>query len=197
MPNFKTHILSGMISYPIVVFGWEMAGIISRGLPIQRWFTIDPGIIGIGFALYVFSADAPDIDHPQSLIQRFARIVAGLVVAGMTFQRLYGYWYKTRAFGEHFPMMSFAIFLSMLAGLLCSGLFSFLMPAHRGMIHTYWFGGLYACMIAGVYWLFQLGQIDSQLLLNHTIYLGLCGFLGFTLHIILDHTVSRFRRRHP
>ncbi len=195
MPNFKTHIGSGVGLYPLLVLIHELVQVNVKNEQIRQWLIVDPVIIAIGYAVFVFSADAPDIDHPDSIIQRIARLLLGIVVTTMVFFRLYEYWNRNQAFDRWVPLISLAFFIAILVGVFATLIFTHFMPRHRGVIHTVWAGVLYALIIAGGYWLFQQGTLQRQLLINHTIYLGVSSFLGYLLHISLDRLVTRIRRK--
>ncbi len=195
MPNFKTHIGSGIGLYPFLVLIHELARLNIKNERILQWLIVDPVIIAVGYAVFVFSADAPDIDHPDSIVQRIARLLVGIVVTIMVFFRLYEYWNRHKSFDQKVPLISLSFFIAVLVGVFATLIFTHFMPRHRGVIHTVWAGTLYALTIAGGHWLFQQGALQRQLLINHTIFLGVSSFLGYLLHISLDRLVTRIRKK--
>ena len=75
MPNYEAHVLSGIVSYPLLILVGSFMEL-SLHLPLK----LTTASMALGYVLYVFGSDLPDIDHPDSLIHRGAKPVVALLV---------------------------------------------------------------------------------------------------------------------
>jgi uncharacterized membrane protein YoaK (UPF0700 family) len=170
IPNFRTHILSGIVAYPF--FYILFATISSLIFSNIYYFSADE--IAFSFSLFVLGSDLPDVDHQHALINKFFRIL--LIIATIYYVFLYSYnLYPKIPFSRdvsNFLLLIVAISL----GALISVLFNKL-TRHRGIWHTVFM----ALILSGALFLLNL---KYTLLIQ--IFYSLSLFFGYCVHLFLD-----------
>ena len=190
MPNFRTHALSGLFLYPLVIPVYTLIGFILNYPPASK------RIIAFGYVLFVLGADAPDIDHKNAYMHRIARVIVWVSTT------VYFYFLYTEKFPVWFPgspileneMILFTTCI--LSGMLASLLFSFLMPRHRGPLHSIFAPFVFGLIVGVLTYFLEVQDLTERLSMAHSIYLGVSAFLGYLLHLVLDYTVSAIKNRH-
>ncbi|BBE30837.1 hypothetical protein OSSY52_09780 [Tepiditoga spiralis] len=71
MPNFKTHISSGVITFPVFYLLFLYLGKVITGY----YFHFNAIQITLGFSLFILGSDFPDVDHQNALINKVFRIL--------------------------------------------------------------------------------------------------------------------------
>ncbi|WP_457742892.1 metal-dependent hydrolase [Thermococcus sp.] len=175
MPNYDAHVLSGIVTYPVVVLIGELLRVYTK-LPLK----LTPTALILGYAFYVLGSDLPDIDHPDALIHRGTKPIVSVAVGSavslwaVDFVELNPQWLNTVV----------AWLIGALAGLLSWYLFTWLMPKHRGIVHSLLFAGIYGLLA------FLLVEYGLKMSTGEGIFVGLSAFLGYTLHLLLDRSVK-------
>ncbi|WP_297535817.1 metal-dependent hydrolase [Thermococcus sp.] len=175
MPNYETHVLSGIVTYPVAVLLGELLKLHFR-IPIE----LTPTALILGYALYVLGSDLPDIDHPDALIHRGTKPIVSVAVGSAVFL-----WAKSHVGINPAwinPVISWVI--GALAGLVAWFAFTPLMPKHRGIVHSLLFAGIYGLLA------FLLVEYGLKMSSGEGAFVGLSAFLGYTLHLLLDRSVK-------
>ncbi|NJE05098.1 metal-dependent hydrolase [Thermococcus sp. M36] len=174
MPNYDAHVLSGVASYPLVV---AMAGFLStRGIP----FELSTMALVIGYGLYVLGADLPDMDHPNALIHRGAKPIVSVLVGGAAYINLA----SSINVGEQWLNTAVAWGIAVAAALVAWYAFTWMMPGHRGVVHSLLFAAVYGALA------FLLVEYGLGMGTGEGLYVGFAAFSGYTLHLILDRDIS-------
>lgn len=71
MPNFKTHVSTGVIMFPIFYLLFLYLGKVITGY----YFHFNASQIVLGFSLFILGSDFPDVDHQNALINKVFRIL--------------------------------------------------------------------------------------------------------------------------
>lgn len=175
MPNYDTHVLSGIVTYPLAV---ALAGILKEYAGIPFEFTSIALILG--YALYVLGADLPDMDHPNALLHRGTKpIVAVATGSAVYLQALH--WFS---FTEEWLNQTAAWVVGVVGAVIGWFGFTWIMPRHRGVVHSLLFAALYGFLA------YLLGAFGLGMKVGESLYLGLVSFLGYTLHLTLDGSLK-------
>jgi len=189
LPNFRTHIVSGLLTYPLVIAFYDL---------LKYFFSlpeISMNIISVGYVVYVISSDAPDVDHDHAFFHKLSKIIVWIGSA------IYAFFFIDKNIKEFFPDIYFiqsklVIFcLAILFGMIVSIFFAKLMPRHRGPLHTIYAAILYSLMIGFGYWYFITGASVSEINIIGSIYLGISALLGYCLHLILDKVSTSYKMK--
>ncbi len=175
MPNYDIHVLSGIATYPIAVLIGELLRVYLH-LPIE----LTPTALMIGYALYVLGSDLPDMDHPDSVIHRGTKPIVSVAAGSTAFL-----WAKDHVKvnpGWLNPVGAWVV--GAIAGLVAWFVFSWLMPRHRGIVHSLLFAGIYGLLA------FLLASVGLKMSIGEGIFVGLSAFLGYSLHLLLDRSVK-------
>lgn len=189
MPNFRTHIVSGLISYPLVIALYNLISVFFA-IPV-----FSKSILSVGYVIYVISSDAPDIDHDHAFFHKLAKIIVWISSS------IYAFFFIDKNLMGYFPDVVFlksdffTFGISILFGMIVSVFFAKLMPRHRGPLHTIYAAVIYAAIIGGGYWYFITGASISETLIANSVYLGGCAFLGYCLHLILDKVSTSYKMK--
>jgi inner membrane protein len=174
MPNYDTHVLSGVVSYPLAV---ALAGFLSTyGAP----FKLTTMALVLGYALYVLGADLPDMDHPNALIHRGTKPIVSVLTGGATYINVKG----TINVGTPWINTSIEWTIAAAAALIAWYAFTWLMPSHRGIVHSLLFATVYGALA------FLLVEYGLGMSTGEGLYVGFAAFAGYTLHLILDREIS-------
>ncbi len=175
MPNYDTHVLSGVVTYPIAVLLGEIMKTYLN-LPLKP----TPVALVLGYAFYVLGSDLPDMDHPNALIHRGTKPIVSVATGSAIFL-----WASDRvSLSPEWlnPVVTWAI--GALGGLAAWYLFTALMPRHRGIVHSLLFAAVYGLLT------FALVGYGLKLSSGEGFYVGLAAFLGYTLHLLLDGSLK-------
>jgi len=175
LPNYDAHVLSGIVTYPVAVLIGELLKVYAE-LPVELTSTA----LILGYAFYVLGSDLPDIDHPEALIHRGAKPIASVAVGSAGFLWTSENVSVTPAWLN--PVVSWVF--GALAGLVAWYAFTWLMPRHRGIMHSLLFAGIYGLLA------FLLVEYGLKMSTGEGTFVGLSAFFGYTLHLILDRSVK-------
>jgi membrane-bound metal-dependent hydrolase YbcI (DUF457 family) len=175
MPNYDTHVLSGIVSYPLAVFIAFMLRDYA-GVP----FALSTTAMVIGYALYVLGSDLPDMDHPNALIHRGTKPIVSVAVGSAVFIQSVG----SINIGEPWLNITAAWGVGALAALMAWFAFTWVMPKHRGIVHSLLFAAVYGLLG------YALVEFGLGLGRGEALFAGFAAFSGYTLHLILDREVS-------
>ena len=175
MPNYDTHVLSGIMTYPIAVLIGELLKVYAK-LPVELTSTA----LILGYAFYVLGSDLPDMDHPDALIHRGSKPIVSVAAGSAVFLWARGFVHMNPAWLD--PVVSWVA--GALAGLVAWYAFTWLMPKHRGIVHSLLFAGIYGLLA------FLLVEYGLKMSTGEGIFVGLSAFLGYTLHLALDRSVK-------
>ncbi|WP_048151323.1 metal-dependent hydrolase [Palaeococcus ferrophilus] len=174
MPNYDTHVLSGIVSYPLAV---ALAGFLStQGVP----FKLTTVALVLGYALYVLGADLPDMDHPNALIHRGTKPIVSVLAGGATYINVKG----TINVGAPWLNTTAEWAIAVVVALIVWYAFTWLMPSHRGIVHSLLFALLYGALS------FLLVEYGLGMSTGEGLYVGFAAFTGYTLHLVLDGEIS-------
>lgn len=169
MPNFKTHIISGIIAFPLFFLIFNL---------IHSYFFYDiyyvPSEIFSSFLLFVLGSDFPDVDHHNAFINKFFRL---FLVIGSVY---YIFDYK-QIFIEQFNLSyNISSFLIIVVGILIGMILGFIfnkLTKHRGMWHS---------IITGVVISVLIYFLNFKYRSPINLFYSLNFFVGFSLHLLLD-----------
>ena len=173
--NYEEHVLAGILSYPLLIL---IAGLLKYVLHAP--FEMSTAAMMLGYALYVFGSDLPDIDHPDALIHRGAKAVVAVLVGSAVYTQAM----NSVDFGEPWKTLTVAWTIGTAGALAAWYGFSWLMPRHRGVIHSLAFAsvyGLLALLFAGY---------GVNMNWEEALFVGFAAFSGYTLHLILDRSLK-------
>jgi hypothetical protein len=171
MPNFNTHVNFAVLFYPIIVIFYEFfSKFLNYPLPNKE-------IIGLGFLFFWISADVPDIDHIHSTFRKIIKYLIISVIIYFEFNR--GYIIRLFNLETVFYSYSMKILEATLVGILLGKLIEYIIPKHRGPLHTIWSAFIYGLIIFfGYYFLFYI--------VKNALFLGIISTIGYLMHLILD-----------
>jgi len=175
MPNFRTHVIAGILLYPIYFLSYSFTMDI---LNIE--FYPSESIILISFFFFVLGADLPDVDHNFSIINKIFRILlVGLGIFMMFKIRRY-YDFLSFLQLKSYILDTLYIALGVFSGGIIGTLFN-TMTKHRGKWHSIFTG-----IILGVITYFlQTNNYNSFDI--KALFLGMALTIGFFVHLFLDH----------
>lgn len=182
MPDFRTHISTGLYSYPIYI-----ASFIGITEAFNVKFTITAPFICIGYLLYILGSDLPDIDSNSALIKRTTEVILSAIVSAIFYISVsYPYFQEylidftnSNALGIG---TSFAI--SVLVGFGVSRVIDLL--SHRGFMHTLIAAICFALIISMIYLSSEGFRVTDPVVITNSLYISLSGFFGYLLHLITD-----------
>ncbi|KLO21836.1 hypothetical protein X275_07810 [Marinitoga sp. 1197] len=175
MPNFKTHIITGILFYPVYFLLYSA---------IMNFFNIDfyqnDTLILTAFFFFVLGSDLPDVDHNMSLINRVFRIL--LIGAG-----IYSI-FKIEKYYNFLSFLSINIYLIktiyIIIGIILGWIFGILfnhITKHRGKWHSPFTG-----ILTGII-LYFLKTSNYYSVDYKTLFIALSLTTGFFIHLILDY----------
>jgi membrane-bound metal-dependent hydrolase YbcI (DUF457 family) len=175
MPNYDVHLLSGIVTYPLAVFIAFMLRDYA-GIP----FVLSTAAMVIGYALYVLGSDLPDMDHPNALIHRGTKPIVAVAVGSAVFVQSV----DSVHLGEPWLNVTAAWGIGALAAFVAWFTFTWMMPKHRGIVHSLLFAVVYGLL---GYALVEFGLGMST---GEALFAGFAAFAGYTLHLLLDRELS-------
>jgi len=177
--NYDEHVLAGILTYPIAIF--LLAALdLYLGFPIDLTFMA----MAVGYVFYVIGSDLPDMDHPEALIHRMAKPFVAVAVGISAFKNL-----GVAVLLTPYPIINLAIawFVAALAAVAGWNLFRFLMPDHRGVVHSTVFAAVYALFA------FAIVRFGFEAAAGEALFIALVSFLGYSLHLLMDRGYDLFR----
>jgi inner membrane protein len=175
MPNYEAHVLSGIVSYPLLIL---IAAFMEFRLHLPLELT--GASMALGYALYVFGSDLPDIDHPESLIHRGAKPVVAVLVGTATYLQVAG----SLNLGSPWVNIAAEWGIGIVGALAGWYAFTLLMPRHRGVLHSL----LAALIYGGLSYLLAYYGINMGI--EESAFVGFAAFSGYVLHLILDRSIK-------
>ncbi|NJE30054.1 metal-dependent hydrolase [Thermococcus sp. 18S1] len=174
MPNYDVHVLSGVVSYPVIVAAAGLAA--AHGAPLA----LTTMALVLGYAFYVLGSDLPDMDHPNALIHRGTKPIVSVVVGGAVYVNAAG----SINVGE--PWLNTAVEwgIAVLAAVIAWFAFTWMMPKHRGIVHSFLFAAVYGGLA------FVLVEYGLNMTTGEGLYVGFAAFSGYVLHLLLDGELS-------
>src|SRR6056297_2717851 len=85
MPNFKHHILSGVLIFPVYYLVFSIIFNAFNG----HYPLFNNGELIFSFLLFVFGSDLPDVDHDLSIINKIFRILTIMFTVFYVFEYEY------------------------------------------------------------------------------------------------------------
>ncbi len=173
--NYEEHVLAGILSYPLFIL---LATLLKYrfGIPIG----MNTSAMMLGYALYVFGSDLPDIDHPEALIHRGAKAVVAVLVGSAVYLQVKG----LVELGEAWKSLTVAWTIGAMGGLGAWYGFTWLMPRHRGVVHSLAFAAVYG-LIALLF-----AEYGLNMSWEEALFVGFAAFSGYTLHLLLDRSLK-------
>lgn len=175
MPNFKTHIITGILFYPTYFLLYSFILDIINGE-----FYPNESIILISFFFFVLGADLPDVDHNFSLINKIFRIL----LVGLSISTIF----KIKNYYDFLAFLSTKIYilntLYIIIGIILGGLIGYLfnnLTKHRGKWHNPITG-----IILGITSYFLIANNYYSLDYN-ALFVSLSLVIGFFVHLLLDY----------
>ena len=170
--NYDEHVLAGILTYPIAIFFLAVLDV-HLGFPIETTFVA----MALGYVFYVIGSDLPDMDHPEALVHRIAKPFVAVAVGISAFKNL-----GAAVLLTPYPIINLAIawFFAALAAVVGWNLFRFLMPDHRGVVHSPIFAAVYAII---AFAMVRFGFVAAP---GEALFIALASFLGYNLHLLLD-----------
>ena len=175
MPNFKTHISTGIFIFP---FFFLLFNSIYSHLFYPIYYVSHE--IFISFLLFVLGSDFPDVDHNSSFINNLFRLF--LIFGSVFYLFEYDYLYKKylRPYFNNNIYNFFIILVGTLIGIILGKIFNKL-TKHRRMWHS---------IITGIVLSLFIYLLNFKYRLPIKIFYSLSFMSGFSIHIILDKTFS-------
>ncbi|HOB15996.1 MAG TPA: metal-dependent hydrolase [Defluviitoga sp.] len=169
MPNFKTHIFSGILVFPIFffLFNWLYTLFFNE----VNYISYE---IVISYFLFVIGSDFPDVDHNYSFVNKLFRLslIFGVVYYLFEYDYLYRNYLPLSYNLSNLIILSLGILIGLLLGFLFNAL-----TKHRGIWHSIF-------MAIGMSVAIYLINIKSR---KPVKILYCFSFLsGFSLHLFLD-----------
>lgn len=174
MPNYDVHVLSGIASYPVIVAAAGLAA--AHGAPLA----LTTIALVLGYAFYVLGSDLPDMDHPNALIHRGTKPIVSVVVGGAVYVNAAG----SINVGEPWLNMAVEWGIAVLAAVIAWFAFTWMMPKHRGIVHSFLFAAVYGGLA------FVLVEYGLNMTTGEGLYVGFAAFSGYVLHLLLDGELS-------
>jgi len=169
MPNFKTHILSGILGFPVFFLVFNF---IYSQLFYEVYYVSNE--ILFSYFLFVVGSDFPDIDQHNSFINKLFRLF--LIFGSVYYLFEYDFLYK-KYIPFSYNLSNFILIVTgTLVGLLLGMVFNKL-SKHRGVWHSFLMG----VILSFVVYLLNLKYRTPINLLYSLSY-----FVGYSMHIILD-----------
>lgn len=189
MSNFKTHIYSGIFSYPLFMLIYYLIG-----RNIDNSFVLGMNAVSLAFIFYVIGSDLPDLDSNTALIKRSMQFIL------MIFFTLFFYniindssiHNKIYDFVSVDYLVVFVSFtFSLILGFLVSKGLDLL--NHRGFFHTFWAAAIYAFFTFSILNLNIFNSFNFDLNEFEITFITVSSFTGYSLHLIIDHFSSSFK----
>jgi membrane-bound metal-dependent hydrolase YbcI (DUF457 family) len=189
MPNFRAHVLSGLLLFPLTLPVYDL---------IQRLLYLEPAsdrIIAFSFIFFTLGADAPDLDHKNAYMHRIAKVIIWILTT------IYFYFFLKERFPVWFPEVRILenvmllFYICLFLGMLTAQIFSALMPRHRGPFHSFVSPFIFGIIVGVLFYFLEVKSAEEKLAMANSIYVGTASFLGYTVHLIMDYTQTYFKRR--
>jgi len=149
---------------------------------------------GYGFIVFVFSSDAPDIDYQNGYIRRISNLIVSFFFTVVFFNLICEMYFGKDKIDSFSLLLPLFFLISVICGFLFSKVLFSMIPNHRGPLHSIPASFIYAIFIGFFSW--SLGErfsIEEKSLLN-SIFLLLCSFTGYNLHLFLDKKIRKKKR---
>jgi len=173
LPDYDAHALSGIVTYPLAVLlssylSWRL------GLP-----ELTENALVLGYAFYVLGSLLPDLDHPDSVIHRGTKPIVSVSIGSVLYL-----WSRTLEVEPAFLAPALHWGIGALGALVGWYVFTWLMPRHRGVVHSLLFALIYAIIA------FFTVSYGLKLGTGPGLHVGLSAFLGYSLHLLLDRSIK-------
>jgi hypothetical protein len=179
MPNFRTHIISGIIGFPIFFFVFNIISYLFT----KNFYSFSASEITISYALFILGSDFPDVDHQKSLINRFFRILLILVSVYYFFE--YDYIFK-----HYIPFKGpFYYLLIIFVGISVGTLFGIIFnntTKHRGAWHSI----LTAVLLSVILFL-----LNTKYYILIKFFYSFSLFIGHITHLSLDTINTNLKKK--
>ncbi len=173
MPGYRTHVLTGIILFPVVFLLYEFLYKIFIG----DIFSPTVNVFIVSYFAYILGTDIPDIDSEVAPMRWFIHSLFPLIFFYIFWEAGYLEILNER-FGDFFGVFLFVV-LCVFSGFLSGYLLKFL--SHRGVVHTMTFAvsyGVLCGVITGFMEVFNL---------SYRVFIGFSGFSGVAVHLLLDY----------
>ncbi len=173
--NYEGHVLTGLISYPFFIL---ISGLMKTYLHLPLEMST-PAML-LGYALYVFGSDLPDIDHPNALIHRGSKAVIAVLVGSAVYTQAVA----QLSLGEQWKTLTVAWTIGAAGALAAWHLFTLFMPRHRGIVHSLTFAAIYGLLAL------LLAEYGLNMRSGEALFAGFAAFSGYALHLLTDGSLK-------
>lgn len=189
MPNFKVHVVSGILVFPLTI---PLLSLIQRSFDLVQ---ISDNILVLSFLFFTLGSDAPDLDHKNAYMHRVAKVIVWMlstVYIYFLFRDKIPSWPSNMKFlGNEIILFYIAIFL----GLLVSNFLSAITPPHRGPFHSFFAPIIFGLIIGALFYFLAIKNGNSPEALSNAVYIGISSLLGYTLHLVMDYVQTYINRK--
>ncbi len=188
MPNFKVHVVSGIITFPLII---PLYSIIQNGLQLV---VISDRVLILSFIFFTLGSDAPDLDHKNAYMHRVAKVIIWMIATiylFFVFKERIPLWFPQLAFLRNEIVL---FYLSILMGWLVSVFLSAITPPHRGPFHSFLAPFVFGLLAGGLFYVLEMKAASPTQAISNAIYIGISSLLGYTLHLMMDY-IQSYRNR--
>ena len=200
MPSLSTHLIIGLIMYPVFSFIYVW---ISNSILNSHFFP-DPVLFTLGYILFTLGSDLPDVDARSAPIRKFIFSLMTVFMASLLYASLLMYMKNEDIFSLEMRILIFGS-VTIFSFIFYSFIQKLLLKIHRGIMHSSIFAIIYACTIYLVCFFIPFGKISEMIMksfglkfkaegMNPTIYLALSGYFGVMTHLISDYIHGIFNK---
>src|SRR6056297_3642247 len=180
MPNFKTHVIWGMLTFPVMV---PIFTLIRNGFQLMD---MSDRILILSFICYTLGSDAPDLDHKNAYMHRVAKMIIWMLATIYLFYLLrerMPLWFHEVRFLQNKIVI---FYISVITGWLISAFLSAITPPHRGPFHSFLAPVFFGLIVGVLFYLLEIKNKRPPEAISNAIYIGMSSLLGYALHLALD-----------
>lgn len=189
MPNFKVHVVSGILIFPLTI---PLLSLIQISFGLAQ---ISDKILVLSFLFFTLGSDAPDLDHKGAYMHRVAKVIVWMlatVYLFFLFREKIPLWVPDLEFLRN---EIFIFYIAIILGLLFSNFLSAVTPAHRGPFHSFIAPIVFGLIIGALFYFLEIKNGNSREAISNSIYIGISSLLGYTLHLIMDYTQTYIKKK--
>jgi len=191
MSNFKTHIYSGIFSYPLFMLIYYFIG-----RNIDSSMIIGINAISIAFIFYVIGSDLPDLDSNTALIKRSMQLILAIFFTLFFYNILNDSTIHQKInnlITTDYLVIFISFSTSLILGILVSKGLDLL--NHRGFFHTLWAALIYAFFTFAIVNMDIFKSLEFKFNDFEVIFITISSFAGYSLHLIIDHFSSHYKAK--
>ncbi|HPF16361.1 MAG TPA: metal-dependent hydrolase [Thermotogota bacterium] len=188
MPNFKVHVATGIIVFPVMI-------------PLYNLFhntfklvAISDRILIFSFIFFVLGSDAPDLDHKNAYMHRVAKVIIWIIAT------IYLFFVLKERIPLWFPRLNILrnetvlFYISILLGWVFSAFLSAITPPHRGPFHSFLAPVVFGLITGGLFYILEIKTASPSEAMSNAVYIGTSSMLGYALHVTMDYIQSKSNR---